>query len=233
MLALMWNSHGWLTFDEGRGWGKMCFMRRVNKNLIKLGYPKKLSKKEIEEFWVKIRDEQSGIISAGRLLFKHTDCSKYLNACALFGKVRVNAVWIAHLISDYSGAKEAFADTIGHELTHLQGDFPNIKLFAHRYKFISYVNEIHADFGGVSIALNGDSELGVKCLEFKKEWNTSKIKKNDKNYWDHPSWSKRIDYIKRKKFDTFLIREIAEDVGCTDSKLINSVSRYYEEIELK
>ena len=59
------------------------------------------------------------------------------------------------------------------------------------------------------------------------------LKKKDEEGFIHPSWDKREYYIEHFDFDEKLIRQIAADVGCSNSKLIQKVCNYYKRIVLK
>ena len=58
-------------------------------------------------------------------------------------------------------------------------------------KFLWWVDEVHADYGGIDLLLNGNIKQGLNALEYKKECKDPK----DKNI-EHPTWEKRIEYVK-------------------------------------
>ena len=77
-------------------------------------------------------------------------------------------------------------------------------------------------------AFGGSVEHGMSAMEYKKK---SKIRE-DKDTYTHPSWERRIYFIKKYDFNKNLIKEIADIVGCKNEQLISSVSNHFEEIKL-
>ena len=129
------------------------------------------------------------------------------------GLILINAEWASRLVlnQDNPHMHDAFALTIGHEITHQEKDFYYLDLFSADGKFINWVDEVHADFGG-----------GQKGLDSK-----------DKDTRSHPSWNRRIDYILHYDFNEELIDKIAFDCGCNNNKVITAVKNFFDVIELR
>ncbi len=124
---------------------------------------------------------------------------------------------------------EAFRLTIGHEMTHQEKDYFFFKPFSKAQKFVDWVNEVHADYGGIVKAFNGDVYRGIKALEFKEKCKGDK----DKDGLSHPAWKRRREYVEKYDFNADLIKEIANFTGCNDKKLVESISNHYQGIELR
>ena len=159
---------------------------------------------------------------------------KYPNAAATIpGLIVINCAWALLLIDKCNDetTTDAFNMTVGHERTHQEKDYPYIRPFTKNQKFVNWINEIHADYGGIMKAFEGDVNRGINALEFKKNCKGDK----DKDHRSHPSWKSRIDYmdhIKKNGFNANLIKQVAKDTGCKDQKLINKVCEHYG-IEVK
>ena len=154
-----------------------------------------------------------------------------LNASATIpGIIVVNAEWAARiaLYPEDLNMHDAFRLTMGHEFTHQENDYFFLDPFTINEKFVYWVNEVHADFGGIIKAFGGSVEHGMSAMEYKKK---SKIRE-DKDTYTHPSWERRIYFIKKYDFNKNLIKEIADIVGCKNEQLISSVSNHFEEIKL-
>ena len=67
------------------------------------------------------------------------------------GFILINSVWAYLLIAenDNEVVMDAFDMTICHELTHLDNDYLYIEPFTKESRFVYWVNEVHADFGGI------------------------------------------------------------------------------------
>lgn len=161
------------------------------------------------------------------------DCGgRVPNASATIpGIIFVNAEWAARIVlfPEDSEMHSAFRLTMGHEFTHQENDYFFLEPLTKNEKFVYWVNEVHADFGGVVKAFDGNVELGLRAMEYKKK---SKIRE-DKDSFTHPSWERRKNFIKTCSFDKKLIREIASIVGCKNESLINRVSSHFEKIVLQ
>lgn len=164
----------------------------------------------------------------GRGLSKNT-----LNANAgLFknSSIVVTPEWAAQLVlCNKENISDIFKITIGHELTHKEKQLcpikyiPKIKFI----KFLSQVNEVHADFGAAKKMANGNRKQLLDSIEYKKS-----LKKIDKEYFGHPSWTRRKIYVENYNFNNELIQKIAKDIGYTKQNQIDKVCKYYKEIEL-
>lgn len=147
------------------------------------------------------------------------------------GLILINAEWASKIVlnQDNSHMHDAFALTIGHEITHQEKDFYYFDLFSADGKFVNWIDEVHADFGGVQKGLDSDRSRALFAMKYK----LSCKKKNDKDTRSHPSWNKRMDYIVNNDFNEVLINRIALDCGCNNDKLISAVKRYFDVIELR
>ncbi len=151
------------------------------------------------------------------------------NAMSVFpGLIAVNAEWAARLVLvDDDEVRNCFRFTLGHEMTHQAGDFSFWDIAGRDKKFVNWVSEVHADYGGALTACDGSIDDAVRALLYKsKEW------KKDKDYLGHPSWHRRADYLRKGCFDRALVCRIAEDAGCKNSALIERVAMFYEPITL-
>ena len=102
-------------------------------------------------------------------------------------------------------------------------------LFLADGKFVNWVNEVHADFGGVEKGLESDRERAYYAVKYK----LSCKKKKDRDTRSHPSWEKRMGYIGNYNFNDSLIDKIATDCNCNNDKLIRNVKAFFSEIELR
>lgn len=156
--------------------------------------------------------------------------SKTLNACALLpGIIIVNSEWAAHLV--LFGTAEtinSFKGTIGHELTHQDKDYVFWEFWTKDKKFVNWINEVHADFGGAVKCLESKRQNAIEAISYKKKYKCKK----DRDTTSHPSWNKRLEYISKYDFDEILIRKIAAEVGCKNQKLIINICSYYAELRL-
>lgn len=157
---------------------------------------------------------------------------RFPNASATIpGIILVNAVWASLLVEGFEDKRiiDSFSMTIGHEMTHQEKDYFYLEPFSNEQKFVNWVNEIHADYGGIIKAFDGNVNRGIKALELKKHYKGEK----DKDRRSHPSWERRIEYIKTFDFNADLIKEIAKSTNCDNKRLINKVCDYYDSIALQ
>jgi len=157
---------------------------------------------------------------------------RFPNASATIpGVILINSVWVSLLIDKYADktTTDAFKMTISHEMTHQENEFFYIEPFSRNQKFVNWINEIHADYGGIIKAFDGDANRGINALEFKKKCKGEK----DKDGRSHPSWKRRIAYIRKYDFNDDLIKKVAEITGCKNQKLINKLCMFYDNIELR
>ena len=157
---------------------------------------------------------------------------RFPNASATIpGIILINSVWAFFLIYHHEDDRliDAFKMTIGHEMTHQENDYFYLEPFSKGQKFVNWINEIHADYGGIMKAFDGDVNLGIKALEFKKKCQGD----TDNDGRSHPSWRRRIEYIKKYDFDRDIIQEVAKTTGCSNQKLIDVVCEHYDTIILR
>lgn len=155
--------------------------------------------------------------------------SHVLNATACKKMLLFNAEWATRLILfDTTETRNSFRLTVGHELTHLDGDIKIRHCKKNDKKFLAWIHEVHADFGGAQKMCKNKRELAVAGIEYKQ-----KLKKSDKDRYSHPSWEKRLYYIRHYDFSKELLEVLANDTGCNNRELIQKVYDYYGSIMLK
>lgn len=152
-----------------------------------------------------------------------------LNANAGFGNSNIIASpeWAVQLILIGSdNVKNAFKDTLGHELTHKENDIMIFRYGLSAVSFVAHVNEVHADFGGIEKLLNSSRDKALNAMYFKYNF---KMQNNntDIHTMSHPSWKQRINYIQKYNFDNELIEQIAADVNYKNSNVIKKVCMHY------
>ena len=153
-----------------------------------------------------------------------------LNSHVFFNKyIVMNSKWATRLLlCDDDETNNAFNITVGHEITHTEDQFCPFKFGIKSIKFIAWVNEVQADFGGTEKMADGSREKLLASIEYKKKLH---IDSSDTN--SHPSWDRREKYAREYDFDSELVRKIAEDVGFNDQKIIDRVCEHYKEIILQ
>lgn len=147
------------------------------------------------------------------------------------GIILVNAEWAVKIIleNDNPIMHDAFSMTINHEITHHENDYSFFDLFTPDGQFVNWINEVHADYGGILKAFDGLSEQALSAMQYKLACK----KRPDKDTRSHPSWKRRMDYIVKYDFNEKLIEQIAIDCGCTNEKLINAIRIHFEDIVLR
>lgn len=155
------------------------------------------------------------------------------------GSIQAKAEWAAHLVLyNTEEVKNTFLVTVGHELTHAEKD--NSFLFKqykrrHYKKFINWIDEVYADFGGVQkMGCNSRKKL-ISAIDYKiinKKQKYRYTPRSLKDGYTHPSWQRRRYYAENFNFNEQLIRQVAEDTGCKDEQLIQQVCDYYKDIML-
>lgn len=169
--------------------------------------------------------------------------SDFLNASArLKNFIILNSRWAYQIVKDNNEqTRNAFCITIGHELTHKEGDICKSKYGIGARRFICWVNEVHCDFGGAQKMADSDREKLLMSCEYKQDIKKSNIKvkkfnkktkKSDEDAESHPDWEKRINYVKEYDFNEKLIKKIAEDVNFHDEEIIQRVCHEYDDIYL-
>lgn len=142
--------------------------------------------------------------------------------------IAFNYEWATRLVLfDNEETQKAFAITVGHELTHKDGDISKLIIGKERRKFVSWVSEVHADFGAAQKMTNSKRQALLEAIEYKRN-----LQKNDCDTPSHPSWKKRGEYVANYNFTEELIHIIAKDTGCNDIKLINKAANFYKLIIL-
>ena len=152
------------------------------------------------------------------------------NAMSVFpGLIAVNAEWAARLVLlDDDVVKKAFRFTMGHEMTHQSGDYMFLEAFTKDRKFVNWVNEVRADYGGAKLAFAGNVNEALSAVRYKAQDYLE-----DKDHQTHPSWKRREEYLNVRLFDNALINRIADDAGCSNKALIEKVCNHFEPIILK
>lgn len=159
-----------------------------------------------------------------------------LNANAGFGNMSIIATpeFAYQLIAHYSDELNTkILITLGHEFTHKDGNdlFPfNSKyiFIKNGFKFVNWVNEVHADYGAVKKIFNCSRNKLIGNFEYKL-----KHKKEDFEDCSHPSNYRRLEYVINYDFDEKLIRKIAEDTGMINQKLLTFTINHFKKIILK
>ncbi len=152
-----------------------------------------------------------------------------LNSHVFFNKyIVMNSKWATRLILfNDAETNNAFNITVGHEITHTENQFCFLKFGIKSIKFIAWVNELHADFGGAKKMADGSREKLLASIEYKK-----KLHIDSTDTISHPSWDRRETYARKYDFGPGLVSEIAKDVGFNDQKIIDRVCEHYKEIIL-
>ena len=136
--------------------------------------------------------------------------------------------WAARLfLFDSEATRNAFTITIGHEITHLDGDFPNTKLTRNDKKFVNWVNEVHADFCAAEKMVEYNIQKIIYYIKYKRSF--KKKRKWNKNYSTHPSWNNRERYARNYDFNDILIEQIKVDTKCKNSELVQKVKVFYKD----
>lgn len=147
------------------------------------------------------------------------------------GLILINAEWASRIVLDQDNPHmhDAFVLTICHEMTHQERDFYYFDLFSTDGKFVYWVDEVHADFGGIIKGLEGSRVRAKNAMNYKLSCKRS----FDKDKRSHPSWNRRMEYVSNYDFDEKLIEQIASDCGCNNTKLISAIKNYFDKIELR
>lgn len=158
---------------------------------------------------------------------------KQLSATALMnGRIVCSLEWAAiYVLYNCPQTKNAFRITVGHELTHKDGDFGSLRYICCNRKLVDWTNEVHADFGAVQKMSGSNRQSLVDSCEYKYLYRL-KYKHKDSGSSSHPSYQRRKHYAENFNFDKTLIQQIAKDVGCSNLKLIDKLDNYYPDIIL-
>ena len=166
----------------------------------------------------------------------HNTNPSSLNANAGWKKCRtiiVTPEWAAQLVlNDSFEVRNAFAITIGHELTHKKKEPFVIQCTRKRTQFFAYVREVHADFGAAQMMCNSSRDALLCSMHFKKKFKEDTVGLKDKDRFTHPSWKSRIFYVSEFNFGEALVRQIANDLKYRNKKTIAYMANYFDQIEL-
>ena len=154
--------------------------------------------------------------------------SPILNAsAALPGCIIFNAAWAARIIFyDSPDTKNAFLITLGHELAHKEGNLCRYISSKNKIRFFSWINEVYADFRAAELMQKSRKDL-LLAIDYKKS-----LRKQDKDTFYHPSWSKRRYYAENYNFTNELVDQIANDTECKNKRSVSKVCDFFKDIYL-
>lgn len=200
---------------------KLFKVAKENNQKVPINYPQILEKAQSVNHLSDDKIVFSWFCDSGGLSLSASATLKHYIVC--------NTGWALRLIfyNDES-TWNAFRITIGHELTHKDGDYFSFRIRKRDRKFISRVGEVHADFGAAEKMAACSRQKLLDSTRYKKA-----LKKKDKGDFAHPSWERREYYVTNFNFDEKLIRQIARDVGCLNERLIEKITQFYKPIVLK
>ncbi len=109
--------------------------------------------------------------------------SNHPGAMSVFpGLIVLNAEWAARLILiDDVDVKNAFRFTVGHEMMHQLGDYTFWETFTKDKRFVNWVGEVHADYGGSKLAFEGRVEEAILAVRYKAK--ELKIDRDSQGHW--------------------------------------------------
>lgn len=136
----------------------------------------------------------------------------------------VTPEWVYQLVTNSDKARIALLGTLGHEISHKMGNIKGCR------KFELWTNEVHCDFKGASLTLNGERRLLLESIHNKIQIGRKNIDDKD---CTHPSWRQRIEYASQYDYNEELIRKIAKDTKCSNEKRIQKVINQFDPIILK
>lgn len=211
-------------------WRKIMLSPLIKRRIFQVA--KDLNKQVPNNYQQILGKIQENCISEEKIIFSwlYGSGSMTLNANATIPHcVICTAGWAVRLVF-YQDEKtfNAFRITLGHELTHKEGDFFSFCYKRRDYKLMYQSREVHADFGAAEKMTNCSRKKLLDSIRYKKA-----LKETDKGDFFHPSWERREYYAEHFNFDEELIRQIAIDVGCSNEKLIKKISEYYKKIILR
>lgn len=206
------------------------------------------SLKETQKRLEEILDVYNKLSLVGRNRIKFSFLAFYptiLEANSLIkNKIYISAEWAATLIfNNNESTRTAFEITIGHELSHKDGDFAILyweresKLLIRKEdkKFVNWVTEVHHDFAAAVKMVASSKEKLLASMDYKIS-----VKPNNEDNVTHPSWKRRKEYVeyidpvteKTGEFSEALVNKIAKDTDCNNIELIERVWKYYKLIVL-
>lgn len=98
--------------------------------------------------------------------------------------------------------------------------------------FIYQLDEVYADFNGILLMLDRDRERALNAINRKADFlNPENLNSSLKP--THPSWDRRIFYVKNFDFNSTLIRWLAADTGCKNKELIQKAIQTHPELTLR
>jgi hypothetical protein len=150
-------------------------------------------------------------------------------------KIHITPEWAAQLVlCDTEEVRNTFKATLGHELTHKDKEPFPMRFGLKRTKLYANVREVHADFGGAQKMCNSSKFHLWRAMNFKKYFKEQTLKKKDQNSYTTPqSWSARMSYLDKCKFDRALIQRIADQLECGHKKKwIDHLCTFFDDIVL-
>lgn len=142
-----------------------------------------------------------------------------------YKKVSFNYEWLARavLFGDRMDFQNAFRAVIGHEVGHKVATCPRKFVFLPQCrKFINWINEYYADYYALTMALGGSRERMAVALDYQR-----RIDRADEDTESHPSWKRRKMTIMKCAFDPAFVFSVAQEVGCTNFAVIQTVCNYF------
>lgn len=192
---------------------------------------------EIPQNYQQILDNLNNMpqLNGNKIIFRliKDNYGKHLSVTAIAnGRVVCSLEWAAiYVLYNCPQTENAFLITVGHELTHKDGDFGSLRYICRNRKLVGWANEVHADFGAAQKMSNSGRQSLVDSCEYKHLYRL-KYKHEDNDSSSHPSYQRRKYYAENFNFDKTLIQQIAKDVGCSNSELIDKLDDYYPDITL-
>lgn len=179
--------------------------------------------------------------------------SEGYTASCVFKRIYISRLFMDGILTgrtDFSFIN-ALKSSVGHELGHKNDYMPKSKIkrfllncaelldglffkyvpyVSKEFKFYLWIWEVHADFYGCFIALNGSRTNQLMSIDFKISKKSGTICKDS---YTHPSWEKRLKYIKFYNFDRRLILQVARDAGFSLNEcLLENIILHYGTIVL-
>lgn len=117
---------------------------------------------------------------------------------------------------------------MGHELAHEQFSVSEkaLKRYNINRVLINWIIEIHADYVGITITGNGDRNHFLQAIEYITQQRELEGKQNDRDTHTHPSYTRRMAYVKAYDFDELLIHAVASDLHLSaDDTLLRQWSK--------
>ena len=124
------------------------------------------------------------MLGFGRLVYMFP-----MRSATIPGLILINAEWALRIVlnQDNPYMHDAFALTVCHEITHQEKDYYYFDLLSVDGKFVNWVDEVYADFGGVQKGLEADRSRAAFAMEYK-------LSCKRKSEW---KWQKRKNWLER------------------------------------